>query len=221
MVTGYRSGGVDFDDLFDPYVQGDRSILSGRRVAGVDLNQRYARIEWGSKRPDVGYRVGGTDLSNLWAAKGTAVYSLGFNGKSYTATAQAPTTGVQPPTSTLRLDILPSGNWQIVSVISNSIGDNGTTVIESGSWLPSGQSASEWTVRFNANSSSGGGTITNGATTPQPCTSTRSISITASVPAASATLMDAQMNLSCFMTRSAGGSSTSSCNFRTTAVGYL
>lgn len=74
MPSGYRSGGVDFDDLFDPYVEGQKSVATGRRVAGVDLNQRYAPISYGTKRADVGYRVGGIDVSNLWAAKGTAQY---------------------------------------------------------------------------------------------------------------------------------------------------
>ncbi|WP_050991879.1 hypothetical protein [Bradyrhizobium yuanmingense] len=74
MASGYRSGGVDFDDLFDLYVEGPYSQDTGRRVGGVDLSRRYAHIQYGSKRADVGHRVGGLDLSNLWAAKGTASY---------------------------------------------------------------------------------------------------------------------------------------------------
>ena len=74
MTSGYRSGGADFDDLFDPYIIGPKSINTGRRVAGVDLSQRYAHIQFGTKRASVGHRVGGVDVSNLWAAKGTASY---------------------------------------------------------------------------------------------------------------------------------------------------
>lgn len=99
MPSGYRSGGVDFDNLFDPYVQGAKSIATGRRAAGVDLNQRYAHISFGTKRANVGYRVGGVDVSNLWAAKGTAIYGLSINGKSYTAN---PTTAGSVSSATLQ-----------------------------------------------------------------------------------------------------------------------
>jgi len=75
MPSGYRSGGVDFDDLFDPYVQGTKPAATGRRVSGVDLIHRYAPIAYGTKRADVGNRVNGVDVSNLWAAKGTASYA--------------------------------------------------------------------------------------------------------------------------------------------------
>ena len=80
MGTGFRSSGADFDDLFDPFVQGTKPAPTGYRVAGVDLNQRYAPIMYGSKRADVGYRVGGVDVSALWAAKGTAKYGTGGGG---------------------------------------------------------------------------------------------------------------------------------------------
>lgn len=75
MPVGYRNAaGVDFDDLFDPDVQGDGPTASFLRTAsGVPL--RYADISYGSKGPNVGYRTSaGVDVSNLWAAKGTATY---------------------------------------------------------------------------------------------------------------------------------------------------
>lgn len=74
MPSGFKSGGTDFDDLFDPYVEGQKPALTGYVTDGQDLRDRYAPIEYGSKRADVGFKAGGQDVSNLWAAKGTAVY---------------------------------------------------------------------------------------------------------------------------------------------------
>ncbi|HHA2841072.1 TPA: hypothetical protein ACOD94_000835 [Stenotrophomonas maltophilia] len=85
MPSGYRSSGVDFDDLFDPYVEGPLAQDSGRRIGGGDLSRRYAHIQYGSKRADVGHRINGMDVSNLWAARGTASYRPPFHGKDYSA----------------------------------------------------------------------------------------------------------------------------------------
>lgn len=76
MASGYRSAGVDFDDLFDPYVTGTPPAATGYRVSGVgDLAGRYAPLIYGTQRADVGYRIaGGADVATLWAAKGTATY---------------------------------------------------------------------------------------------------------------------------------------------------
>lgn len=76
MPSGFRSGGVDFDDLFDPYVTGTPPAATGYRIAGVgDLAGRYAPLIYGTQRADVGYRIaGGDDVATLWAAKGTATY---------------------------------------------------------------------------------------------------------------------------------------------------
>ncbi|HEL3779043.1 MULTISPECIES: hypothetical protein [Stenotrophomonas] len=93
MASGYRSGGTDFDDLFDPYVEGPLAQDSGRRVGGTDLSRRYAHIQYGSKRADVGHRIGGMDVSNLWAARGTAQYDAvtipnpSIGGSSYAGAA--------------------------------------------------------------------------------------------------------------------------------------
>lgn len=77
MAKGYRnSSGVDFDSLFDPYVQGTKPANCGLRDSGgSDLVNAYAPIAFGTKGPNVGFRTsGGSDVSNLWAAAGTAVY---------------------------------------------------------------------------------------------------------------------------------------------------
>lgn len=72
MSSGYASGGTDFDDLFDPDVMGDGPTAAGYSANGALL--KYAALSYGTKRADVGYSVAGVDVSNLWAAKGTAVY---------------------------------------------------------------------------------------------------------------------------------------------------
>ncbi|WP_323162864.1 Hint domain-containing protein [Stenotrophomonas maltophilia] len=79
MAVNRRINGWDFDDLFDPYVQGTKPAATGHRIGGVDLSERYAPIMYGSKRDNVNYRVGGMDVSHLWAAKGTAKYGGGSN----------------------------------------------------------------------------------------------------------------------------------------------
>lgn len=81
MTTNYRSGGVDFDSLFDPDVMGDGPTAPGYKVGGVPL--KYAKLSYGTKRANVGYAQAGVDVSNLWAAYGTAVYSLPFDGQTY------------------------------------------------------------------------------------------------------------------------------------------
>ena len=77
MAVNYRNNaGVDFDDLYDPFVQGTPPAATGyRNLSGVDLAGRYAPIAFGTKGPNVNYRnLAGVDLSNLWAAIGTARY---------------------------------------------------------------------------------------------------------------------------------------------------
>lgn len=82
MASGHRSGGVDFDDLFDPDVVGDGPVAAFlKRADGTPL--RYAHIQYGAQRADVNRRSGGVDVSKWWAAKGTAAYvgSGGVPGK--------------------------------------------------------------------------------------------------------------------------------------------
>ncbi len=96
MTTGYRnSSGVDFDDVFDPYVQGTKPGATGYRTSdGVDLNQRYAPLSFGTAAAVQGYRLsGGADVNTLWAAKGTAQYSLPFNGQTYSKSYTVPPGG--------------------------------------------------------------------------------------------------------------------------------
>lgn len=82
MASGHRSGGVDFDDLFDQDIIGDGPVAGFlKRADGSPL--RYAHIQYGAKRADVNRRSGGLDVSNKWAAKGTASYVTdgGYGGR--------------------------------------------------------------------------------------------------------------------------------------------
>lgn len=97
MASGVKSNGVDLDDLFDPDVKGDGPTAPGIQSNGVPL--RYAALKYGSKRSNVGIQNAGVDVSNLWAAKGTAIYGLSINGKSYTAN---PTTAGSVSSATLQ-----------------------------------------------------------------------------------------------------------------------
>lgn len=120
MATPYKSGGVDFDALFDPYVTGTYAPVTNRRIGGVDLNQRYAPIQFGTKGPDVGYRVGGVDISNFFAAFGTARYVAADAGL---------------PSSIIDYQVSPSG--PVTSTASFQLYRDGTTA-----WFPSG--TGEW-----------------------------------------------------------------------------
>lgn len=182
MASGFRnSAGVDFDSLFDPYQQGTAPAATGFRTSdGVDLAGRYAPIAFGTKGPDVGYRTSaGTDLSNLWAAAGTATYPLPINGASFIGRAS----GLNSPNmdANVTLSINADGTYQVTCVGNTP----DTTAGASGTWLPSGQSASDYDVEFVWTQSNqyptGAATVTNEAATYQACTSSHQISANAQV----------------------------------------
>lgn len=95
MTTNIRCKGVDLDNIFDPYVEGTSPGLTGLKVAGVDINTRYAPLIYGTAAPvtNINSKVRGTssfvDLNTLFAAKGTAKYTLPIDGASYTAIASS------------------------------------------------------------------------------------------------------------------------------------
>lgn len=167
MTSGFSSAGVDFDNIFDPYMEGTKPANTGYTISGYgDLANRYAPIIYGTKAPNVGYSKSGVgDLSNLWAAKGTASYNLPINGKSYSSYASA-------GGASLTLTMSNNGTYQV----TNNIG----TVLDSGYWLPSGGLVSDYTCYFTTTMLSGpdpgGGTdyYNNSAPTQQPLTTTQS-----------------------------------------------
>lgn len=163
MSTGFRNAsGTDFDDVFDPYVQGTKPAATGYRTSdGVDLNQRYAPLAFGSAAAAQGYRISsGSDVNTLWAAKGTANYSLPINGQTYIAAYNIPnaTSGY----ALIGFRIVTGNTWQVYQSLNGAA----ATVLASGA-VP----ASASTVRFTwgtytigPGQSDAGGATTNGAT---------------------------------------------------------
>lgn len=129
MSTGFRNAsGTDFDDVFDPYVQGTKPAATGYRTSdGVDLNQRFAPLAFGSAAAVQGYRISsGADVNTLWAAKGTASYldpSPDYQWSTFRAFS-----GTSPQTVQSTLTWSPDGTWANTSP--------GTTT-KSGTWAPS------------------------------------------------------------------------------------
>lgn len=142
MSSPFRTiTGQDFDDLFDPDVIGDGYTATFlRRADGTPL--RYASASYGSVRADVGARdATGVDVARRWAAKGTAVYALPINGGTYSANNQ--TRGG----AYVRFQIFANGTYQVLRAQQTT-----TTweVVASGTWLPAGDSAANWSVVYEA-----------------------------------------------------------------------
>jgi hypothetical protein len=137
-MSGYRTNGIDFDDIFDPDVIGD-GPTAGLSVNGVPI--KYAHIQYGSKHADVIYTYAGSDVTNRWAAKGTAVYALPINNGQYTANSQ--TRG----TARIRFALLADGTYQVRRTTG---ADATSVVVASGTWLPANDSVGNWTVAYEA-----------------------------------------------------------------------
>lgn len=167
MPTGYKSGGIDFDDLFDPYVTGTPPAATGYRVAGVDLAGRYAPLVYGTQRADVGYRIaGGADVATLWAAKGTATYVDPNCGLPALIEAQANGTS-GPLTATGAFNLLRNGttSWSPPS--------------SSSAWYPTGGATigDLYEVRFTQTATNSIGTLTATLGTWLSLSATRSVSL--------------------------------------------
>ncbi|QNH13095.1 hypothetical protein [Xanthomonas sp. SI] len=166
MASGYRSGGVDFDDLFEAGTSG--TAVPSARSGGVPL--RYAALGSSAKRPDVGYRYNGSDVSNLWLPKGAGVGSLPINGQNFSIGETVPNLATGSCAITFRAN--PDGTFAVTPVRSH--GGNGA--VTTGSWLPSGSSASDFQIQFEATAASGtAATITNEASAYQALTTARAI----------------------------------------------
>lgn len=153
MATNYRdSSGTDFDDLFDPYVQGSVPANTAFRTSdGTDLAGRYAPLSYGSKRADVNYRTSdGTDVSNLWAAKGTAAYVQAPPFGAYSCDSG----GTHNTYVSFTLKLYTDGTWSIVlAATPGGVGGNGGFTDGSplsGKWLITGTPV-EYEIRVTAN----------------------------------------------------------------------
>lgn len=215
MPVGYRnSTGVDFDSLFDPYIQGAKPANCGfRDSSGTDLVERYAPISFGTKGPDVGFRTpAGLDVSNLWASIGTAVYTLPFNGKNYDASAQALSGQSGTIGSSVSLSINSNGTWSIGG------GPNFSGSPVSGTWLPAGASVAEYEVQFVVSGTGG----SNDAPNYVSCSATRACSVSAQVEASSTNFVANGASITCRLRRIATGAvTTTACNFSASALGQV
>jgi len=217
MTSGFRSQGVDFDDLFDADVMGDGPTAGGlRRPGGTAL--RYAHVRYGQKRADVSYRIGGQDVSNLWAAKGTAAYTLPINGQLFSAHNQSRTNSSGSAVGTVTFVIDSDGRYRILQNTTGG-GNNYASDPVIGTWLPAGATVGQYDVQFEA-ANVGAASISNGAPSYAPCTSSRSIAASVSVPAASLDNVSAEVTLIIRLRRSNGASSTTQIIARVGASGW-
>lgn len=173
-MAGRKSQGTDFDELFDPDIVGDGPQAAGYNSNGVAI--RYAHIQYGTKRADVGYRVNGLDVSNLWAAKGTASYSInGLQGRNFNV-SQSALTSSGNVSSSLTVSLFSDGTWLVTGATST-----GAKVLPSpvsGVWLPTGGSAADYSVQFDAVVSGTGQQETvNGAPTYSALSSNRQFTL--------------------------------------------
>ena len=180
MSTAINSKSVPLPNIFDPYVAGTtKARASGIDDAGTDTSNLYANIIYGSAAAATGIKSESADLNTLYAAKGTANYPLPIGGANFIAHSS----GVVSPSmdSNINVQIDANGSYS-VTVAGNAAGNTPST---SGTWLPSGASASNYQVQFVWSQSSqypsGPATVTNGASSYAACTSNRSIVFDAQV----------------------------------------
>ena len=175
MAKSISSGGVDFDDLFDPDVKGDGPSAAWITSGGVAL--KYAALAYGTKRADVGWaNSSGVDVSNLWAAKGTAIYQIpGLQGQLFNAGDQA-LTSQSSVSASVSFSIKPDGTW---TATGNTSRGQVSWSPKSGTWLPAGQSAADYEVQFIMSTSGAPpATVTNGAAAYSNCGTQRTCSLT-------------------------------------------
>lgn len=153
MPTPFRNAaGVDLEELFDPDVMGDGPVAPALRLHAGHPGIRFAAIAYGSKGPNVGYRsASGMDVSNIWAARGTARYSIpGLDGKSLSA-IDAALTAQQSVSANVGVSIFSNGTW--TATAGTSQGAAPVPAPASGTWLPAGKTGADFDVRFRVSDS--------------------------------------------------------------------
>ncbi|KTF40693.1 hypothetical protein [Xanthomonas translucens] len=222
MPTNFRdSSGTDFDARFALNQSGTYAANCGYRTSdGVDLSRRYEVIGFGSKGSDVNCRnSAGSDLSTLWAKIGTAIYALSCNGVTYTAGSSANTSEGGAQTAVVGFTIKSDGTWSI-SRTGKTTGGTPT----SGTWLPSGQAASNYSVQLELAVSWTGtrnGTAANSAASYAALTADYTASVTSTAASASGQECYGSGSLVIrIRNNSTGNISTTTININTSASGY-
>lgn len=173
-MIDYRSGGIDFDELFDPDVMGDGPAAAGYSANGIAL--KYAALAYGTKRANVGYAQAGVDVSNLWAAKGTAVYEAvavpGFMNLFVAAD------GLQSATGSITVTLRRNGECDADT--DSSSGADGH--IDSQWFNPLRADAGDgYQVLFTVTFSDGAATVTNGAAAYTAISQARAVTLSKTV----------------------------------------
>lgn len=142
-----KSKNIEFVDLFDTDVVGDGPSADGYRKA--DVAYRFAALAYGIKRADIGYAVNGVDASNLWAAKGTAVYVSSSAIPESLIDYQVNSSG--PVTATASFNYLRNGTTNYFPAVSSS-----------GTWKtpPGATVGDDCDIRFTQMSGNAAGTLT-------------------------------------------------------------
>lgn len=151
MTSGFKTAGVDFDDIFAPYNSGSKPANTGFSVAGVDLVERYAPLAYGTPAPETGMTIAdSSDVNTLWCAKDTDGYAVspGFGGP-YEAYSNGPhNTGCR-----FTCEISSSGSWMITlyAAPGGAGGGGGTSGVPlSGVWHSGADDPASYEVRFTA-----------------------------------------------------------------------
>lgn len=162
MTSGIASKGVDLDDIFDPWQPGtSKARATAISSAGADINGRYAPLVYGSSAAATGIHSQGADLNTLFAAKGTANYTLPIDGQSYVAAgASSGVAPIKPCSGTLYLQV---GGGQI-NIQKRTISNGGAAVVSNVTYaLPTG--AAYLRVTTSGITQQGNASQTNAAST--------------------------------------------------------
>lgn len=182
MTYKYNVKWVGLDQIFDPYISGTKAPLTNYtvKIGGVDTDLRdiFAPLYLGTTAPITNYRVKDADLNTFFAKKGTARYALPIDGSTFNAQSFGTVSSAMD--AHVLLSINASGSYSVTSV-----GNGVASPAASGTWLPSGQSASDYQVQFTVTQTgqqpSGPATITNGSASYSACTSNRTVNVDAQV----------------------------------------
>ena len=219
MAKGYASASVDFDALFDPDVMGDGPPATGYASNGVAL--RYAALKYGTKRADVGFRTNGVDVANLWAAKGTAAYSIaGLHGSTFNSFAGS-RTSEEGATASVSFSI-GNGNGYTVNAGSSS---NGSRQLAAGSWNTYGEPAADFDARISLANFNGpaGVSVSNNAPGWVPLSGFAVCSITSTSPGADSNVREGSVSVTVEIRRRSTGQVVSTTQFSISAgsMGYV
>lgn len=178
MTFKYNVNGVGLDQIFDPYISGTKAPPTKYTVNGVDLKDLFAPIYLGTSAPATNYKVNGADLNTIFAAKGTAHYALPIDGQTFNGYSSGNVSSAMLASVTAQIKA--DGTFSVVCV-----GNQTTTTTALGNWLPAGEVASGYQVKFtvtqNSQETSGPATITNSATGFTTCAANQSVAGSATV----------------------------------------